>query len=212
MNLLVRFFDQPPLQGFVILHAIPLTFFQTNCYVFGDSEAGEVVVIDPGVAAPVISALEERELEPVAVVLTHGHPDHTGGVLQLAGKFGVPTAYHPSVEKLFGHPPVKPLREGDVLDVGAHRLEVLETPGHSPGGICLFEPDLKVLFSGDVLFRGGVGRTDFPGGDFDALMHGISEKIINNPRVPGDARVFPGHGPPTTKAEEAAHNYFRHYW
>lgn len=196
---------------------------ETNCWIVGDDFGGPRIVIDPGdEPARILDALAG---EPVAaVVLTHAHFDHIGAVTTLLAEAGAPLAAHvddagslASAEGTggaafgFAHTAPEPdrlLADGDVITAGALTLTVLHTPGHTPGGICLLAEDgagVAHLFSGDTLFSGSVGRTDFAGGDGRALARSIASKL-----APLDAGtiVHPGHGPDTTIARESRLNPF----
>lgn len=197
----------------------------TNCWVFSDDEGGPAVVLDPGDDAPaIIRALGERELS--MVVLTHGHFDHVGGVGDLVAAAPAPIAIHEDDATsittaagtggaLFGFethvsPPAdRLLADGDRLAVGRIELQVLHTPGHTPGGICVLATERlgesAHLFSGDTLFAGSVGRSDFPGGDARQLASSLAEKLVT---LPSDTVVHPGHGPETTIGRESRVNPF----
>ena len=196
---------------------------ETNCWIICDDLGGPRAVIDPGDEAPRI--IEALEGAPVAyVVLTHAHFDHIGAVSDLLAATGAPLVAHmddagslASAETTggaafgFNHTAPAPdtlLADGDSLEVGAVTLTVLHTPGHTPGGICLLATQsagAAHLFSGDTLFSGSVGRTDFPGGDSRELSRSIARQL-----APLDASttVHPGHGPDTTIAREARLNPF----
>lgn len=192
------------------LRMLTLGDYQTNCYLVSDG-AGNTAVIDPGYEPQTILAcLREEKLRPCAILLTHGHFDHVGGVKALAEAEQLPVWLN---EKELALPPSLtdgPLYytdgygEGDTVRVGELEFSVLETPGHTPGSVCLRCSD--VLFSGDTLFAGSYGRTDFPGGseaEMKASLHRLSE-------LDGPLTVCPGHGPTTTLAREHAFNpYFR---
>jgi len=199
----------------------------TNCWVVSDDTGGPAVVIDPGGDAPeILSAIEGRVVE--AVVLTHAHFDHLGAAEQVMLATGAPLlvheadagrvtsdAPHGTGGAIFGFdgcvaPPAdRTLRDGDVIEAGALRLAVLHTPGHTEGGISLLAEDAAGgpahLFSGDTLFAGSVGRTDFPGGDGRVLARSIAGKLAP---LPPDTVVHPGHGPETTIAREQRINPF----
>ncbi|UCC23366.1 MAG: MBL fold metallo-hydrolase [Planctomycetota bacterium] len=196
--------------------------YQTNCYILREDEsAGDCLVVDTALeAGGLIDFLDERKLNPVAVVLTHGHADHITGVELLRGKLpDIKVFIHKlDAEMLTGalsnlslmagmrfstDPADFILEEGDVVEQAGVKLKVLHTPGHTPGGICLYSEDEGIVFSGDALFCGGVGRTDFPGGSMTQLLKSIREKLLI---LPEDTVVYPGHGPATTIAHEKANN------
>jgi glyoxylase-like metal-dependent hydrolase (beta-lactamase superfamily II) len=190
-------------------------------------EAGAVTLIDAGVPAYYADLTAElaamgRTIEDVrALVLTHGHWDHTADAAAVQRRHGCRVLCHvdavPMVsEKDFferhGFPlqvePLVPdglLAEGRGQDLLGLSTDVLDVPGHCPGSLCFYLPDQSALIGGDVLFRGGIGRWDLPGGDGEILLLGIREKILP---LPGETTVLPGHGPTTTVAEEKANNPF----
>lgn len=196
---------------------------ETNCWVVGDSSGGPVFVIDPGDdATRILAAVGDRDIS--AIVLTHGHFDHIGAVGELTANHPVPVAVHRldadfittaegSGGALFGFhshfaPPAgRLLDHGDVLIAGALSLTVIHTPGHTPGCVCLLatDGDDRALFSGDTLFSGGVGRTDFPRGSARDLASSIARELAP---LPAQLKVHPGHGPSTTIGKEAATNVF----
>jgi hydroxyacylglutathione hydrolase len=197
---------------------------ETNCWVVCDDIGGPAVVIDPAEDVDRIMAeVGDRCVE--AVILTHGHFDHLGAVTALLARTGAPLLMHPddaeSISTASGtggaafgfdvsaSPPDRLLADGEVFDPGGLRLNVLHTPGHTPGGICLFAEGASGqaphLFSGDTLFAGSVGRTDFPGGDGRALSQSIAEKLAP---LPPETVVHPGHGPDTTIGRERRLNPF----
>lgn len=196
---------------------------ETNCWLVDDGLGGPVVVVDPAAEAEVIfGALGGARV--ACVVLTHGHFDHLGAVAAIVEGTGAPLAVHaydaPGITssdanggRLFGFTEVAPaadrvLNDGDIIEVGELRLEVLHTPGHTPGGICLFAEDPEGgaphLIAGDTLFASSVGRTDFPGGDMTALRRSIARLAA----LPAETVVHPGHGPATTIAREVRVNPF----
>lgn len=193
---------------------------QTNCYLVYDKGTRQALVIDPGDEAPrIISAVTERSLQVVAVVLTHVHFDHMLACADVCRALDAPlyvgAADEPALtddtrnlirffspDRTLVLTADRLLREGDVLTLGDERLTVLETPGHTPGCICLLGED--ILIAGDTLFCGGVGRTDFPGGDTAVLRRSLSRLMA----IEGDRRVYAGHDMPTTLARERATNPF----
>jgi glyoxylase-like metal-dependent hydrolase (beta-lactamase superfamily II) len=183
----------------------------TNCYLVPTMK--RLYVIDPGAEADSIftSAKKYGSLEPI-ILLTHAHVDHIGGIGELAMNLGVTQVYlHRADLRLYNSPdnhlqPFVPLAK-DLL-VPAHTIVqddfvVIETPGHTPGGVCFLFHHLPALFTGDTLFAGSIGRTDLPGGDYDMLMASITEKILS---LPDELRVYPGHGNATSIAKERHNN------
>ncbi len=198
--------------------------FEENSYVVGGAETNEVVVIDPGFEPELIlDYLEDQGLTLVAILNTHGHADHIAGNTALKNAFPhVPvmigrgdasmlTDPHLNLSAAFGidltSPPAdRLLSEGEQLHVAGLTFAVLEIPGHSPGHIVFVRTGRpSVVFGGDVLFRGSIGRTDFPGGSFQLLARGIRSKLW--PMAP-DTIVYPGHGPATTIGNERQTNPF----
>ncbi len=194
--------------------------FLENTYLLWDSVSREAVVIDPGGEEDlVLDWIAKDALRPVAILNTHAHPDHVGGAARLRRAFDVPFCLHsgdrflldalPEVCAQLGIPPIeappidRALAEGDAFPIGTHSIRVLETPGHSPGSVSFHAGDM--LFSGDALFQGSIGRTDFPGGSLAVLLDSIRGKILT---LPGATRVLPGHGPPTTVDDERRGNPF----
>ncbi len=210
-----------------MIHIEHFTFnaFQTRCSVVWD-EAGNCAFTDPGCSVPeelacLTSLVASKGLKPVCIMLTHGHFDHVLGVADLASAFGgLPVCMHPAdkftlekneyFSRSFGVPMPKDFEtvdvvEGSVIEVGTLKFEVIETPGHTVGGICYLERTEKVLFSGDTLFAGAIGRTDHPGGDYDQIMKSILGKLTV---LEGDITVIPGHGPCSDIATEGMTNPF----
>lgn len=191
-----------------------------NCFIFGCQKTKEAVVIDPGGDAGRIKMmLDDLELQIKYIVNTHGHFDHVSGNGQLKEATGVDILIHPldapmlerlsSNAAIFGvsvdnSPPCdRTIEEGETISFGEFKLEVIHTPGHTPGGISLFTDG--IVFVGDTLFAGSIGRTDFPGGDFDTLISSIQNKLF---KMNDDVRVFTGHGPETTIGREKRYNPF----
>ncbi|MBN2156457.1 MAG: MBL fold metallo-hydrolase [Candidatus Lokiarchaeota archaeon] len=182
----------------------------TNCYIFGDENTHEVVLIDTG-GNPllIIQCIEDKGYKPIGIILTHGHPDHTGGTQKVKEHFDIPVMYHPKEQKMIGYDNVKSIQEPDVLEVGSERLHVLDSPGHTQGGIILVSYENKLIFTGDTLFSGSIGRTDFAGGDHSHLMQSIRTKIMRNNKINDDFRIFPGHMDASTVGKEKRTNMFR---
>lgn len=193
---------------------------ETNCYLAYCAETRECAIIDPG-AQPekIIAAIAALEVRPVLILNTHGHLDHVAANADMKAKFGAPLAVHSADRALLAASaplelalllgarpspvPDRFLAEGDVLAVGKCTLKVLHLPGHSPGSAGFLAAD--VLFSGDTLFLGGVGRTDLPGGNWKDLEASIRGKIMT---LPDPTVVLPGHGPWTTVGQERESNPF----
>ena len=196
---------------------------QVNCYLVADRETGSAVVIDPGDEPDrILDRIAQRRYRIGAILLTHAHFDHILGVQDVKETLGVPVMMSkadlflytrlPEIAQHYGFHAEEPppidcyLKAGDTLPVGSQTLTVLETPGHSPGGLSFLaagEPDC--LFGGDALFQGSIGRTDLPGASFDLLCTSIRNQLytLNSRTV-----VYPGHGPVTTIADEREHNPF----
>jgi hydroxyacylglutathione hydrolase len=199
----------------VIVETLPVGLLQANCYLVGCEETHQAAVIDPGGDARVILGAAKRRGLSIAYVLnTHGHFDHVDANAAIVEATGAPLAIHPLDRPLlessggaaiFGlqgntsPPPDRELQDGDEVEVGTLRFQVLHTPGHTPGHVCFYEADVGVLFDGDVLFRRGVGRADLPGGNWNQLMNSIRQVLFH---LPDETVVYSGHGTPTTIGEE----------
>jgi hydroxyacylglutathione hydrolase len=187
-----------------MLKMIAVGAYQANCYILGCKKTMEGVVIDPGDEAfRIVREITHSGLKIKYILITHGHPDHTGAAKELKGIIKVPVWIHRLDSPGLGFPPDGTLFDGQEIEVGIYKIKVIHTPGHSPGGVCLHAPG--VVFTGDTLFAGSVGRTDFPGGDHQKLIKGVKEKIFPL----GDGlRVYPGHGPASTIGQERMGNTF----
>ncbi len=193
--------------------------FASNCYIVGSQSNKEGMIIDPGdEAKQILKRVKDLELDIKFIVLTHGHIDHTGALKEVKEATGAEVVIHGDDAKslknqlvaiAFGlsYPtPPRPdrlLKDGDSLDVGGMHFEVLHTPGHTSGGICLLGQG--VVFSGDTLFNYGVGRADLPGGNYSQLMNSIQTKLMT---LPDNTVVYPGHGTATTIGAERTGNPF----
>jgi len=190
----------------MIIKRFTVGWLSTNCYVVGCEETKEAVVIDPGMdsereAEEILKFIKQNDFRIKYIINTHGHPDHISGNAVMKKATGAPILIHENdAERVQAD---RKLRDGDVLQVGAFKLVVLHTPGHTKDGISLLGDN--VVFTGDTLFPGSVGRTDFPGGSFEELMRSIKTKLLC---LPDSFKVYPGHYPPTTIGEEKRHNPF----
>lgn len=176
------------------------------CYIVGCEDTGEGIVIDPGGDdEKVIDMIKKEKISIKYIVNTHGHPDHVCGNARLKEETGAPIVMHEEDIAFFARsdmenyfsmlglaaspPPDTSVKDGDVLEVGNLSFKIIHTPGHTPGGMCLYSK--PHLFSGDTLFVGAIGRTDFPGGDMALFMRSIKERLLT---LPPDTIVWPGHG------------------
>lgn len=177
---------------------------QANCYILGCNNSKEGMVIDPGGdVLSIVKEISKAGLKIEKIVLTHGHFDHTDGAVELRDATKAPVFIHSADSTSLGFNPDGYLDEGQVFDIGDYKISVIHTPGHSPGGVCLFAPG--AVFTGDTLFSGSIGRTDFPGGDYDSLIQGVIKKIFP---LGDNLRVYPGHGPSSSIGQERKFNPF----
>ncbi|NIF20675.1 MBL fold metallo-hydrolase [Candidatus Pantoea multigeneris] len=204
-------------------HIIPVTAFAQNCSVIWCEATGTAALVDPGGDAEKIKQeLAQLGLKPAQILLTHGHLDHVGAAAELAAFYQVEiVGPHrndafwlenlPTQSQMFGFAHCEPLQpnrwleEGDVVTVGEVSLQVLLCPGHTPGHIVFYDAAGRLLVSGDVIFRGGVGRTDFPQGSHEDLITAIHTKLLP---LGDDVTFLPGHGPISTLGEERRNNPF----
>ncbi|MDX2480460.1 MAG: MBL fold metallo-hydrolase [Desulfuromusa sp.] len=204
----------------MIVDTLPTGPLQVNCYVLGCETTGQAAVIDPGGdVKQILKLLNKHKLKAVMIINTHGHFDHIGGNRELLAVTGAELLIHQDDRPLlaqseehaaaFGlraEPSPAPTRElsgGETLQLGELSIRVIHTPGHSPGGICLYVEDHLIV--GDTLFAGSIGRTDLPGGNHQLLISRIKEKLLP---LPETTRVYPGHGPTTTIGQEKLYNPF----
>ena len=205
----------------LILECLVVLPFESNCWILGCSETEEAVVIDPGDAAGILQTLKTHQFTVKYLIHTHGHIDHVSATAAIQRQTGAPALLHEADQILLDNltlqgtmfgltaPPAptvdKYICEGDEINWGQHTLSVIDTPGHSPGGVCLNLEGEQILFAGDTLFQGSIGRTDLWGGDSEQLLDSIQEKLW---RRDDDTIVCPGHGPRTTIGREKRENPF----
>ena len=219
----------------MLITGFPAAAFGTNCYVVAPGPGEQAVVVDPGIEVvdQLDEVLREHRLAPVAVLLTHGHLDHTFSVTPVCGARGIPAYLHPGDDHMLADPmsglsaesramfagrlrwsepdDVKPLADGEVLALAGLEVTVDHAPGHTPGSVAFRLPAdaaaarPPVMLSGDLLFAGSIGRTDLPGGDTEAMMASLARTVLT---LDDDVVVLPGHGPQTTIGQERATNPF----
>lgn len=197
----------------MIIKAIPAGIYDANCYILIDEKTREGAIIDPGGDELKLERIiKDLDFKPKFILLTHAHMDHVGGVEYLSKLLKIPFYMHENEEHyiendntVFGNIRKADgfLKEDTKLNIGNLDIKVIHTPGHTQGGVC-FLVDRK-LFSGDTLFQGSIGRTDFPGGDMNTILNSIKDKLL----ILGDeVEVYPGHGPKTTIGFEKKINPF----
>ena len=209
----------------LIHEIIPVGWLQCNCSVVGDPATREAIVIDPGDEVErILAAIAMHGLKIRAILNTHAHIDHVGGLRKMKELTGAPVMMHPEDLELYRHLDTQAkwigmktpesvevdqfLREGDAVRWGSYEGRVMHTCGHTPGSICLHVPNATqpgLLFAGDTLFAGSIGRTDLWGGSFDDIMRSIHQKLL---ALPDDTVVYPGHGPATAIGQERQSNPF----
>jgi len=199
--------------------------FQENTFVVSE-DSGECLIIDPGCYSQheknqLIDFIESENLKPVKVINTHCHVDHILGNAFTKEHFSIPLVIHKLERPLLNHTveqglfygldvdkspdPDEYIDEGDSIGLGDSFMQIIHVPGHSPGGIALYDKHQQILFSGDILFKGSIGRSDLPGGNYDTLIDGIKRKLLV---LDPDTIVYPGHGPHTTIGDEKNLNPF----
>ena len=203
--------------------SVPVTPFQQNCSIVWCDQTMKGVIVDPGGEVNhLVTIINTLGVTLEKIVLTHGHLDHVGGTPELKVEMNVPVI-GPHIDdafwlqglmnqsQMFGFPPIDPfeptqwLQEGDVIEFGEQSLDVIHTPGHTPGHVVLFSKSANIAFVGDVLFNGAIGRTDFPKGDYATLINSIKTKLWP---LGNDVRFIPGHGPESTFGQERKSNPF----
>lgn len=206
-----------------MIHKVfPVGPLQCNCSVVGDEQTRDAMVIDPGdQIEDILKILKSENLTLKQIVVTHAHIDHVGGAMKLKAATGAPILMNQNDQALLkmldvqatwvGMKPPGPVQvdeavgEGRVLKIGNIASNVIHTPGHTEGSICLYFPQQKTLVAGDTLFAGSIGRTDLPGGSYEKIMRSLHNQVL---ALPDDTQVVPGHGPVTTIGEERETNPF----
>jgi hydroxyacylglutathione hydrolase len=206
-----------------MIHKIfPVGPLQCNCSVIGDEKTHEAMVIDPGDQIEgILEILRQEKLTLKQIVITHAHIDHVGGAMKLKAATGAPILMNQNDHALLKmldmqaawvgmRPPGdvqvdEAISQGRVLKIGEISSNVIHTPGHTEGSICLYFPKEKKLIAGDTLFAGSIGRTDLPGGSMEKIMRSLHTQVL---ALPDETKVVPGHGPVTTIGEERETNPF----
>ncbi len=203
---------------------IPFNSFQESCAIVW-SNSGECAIIDPGFyneaeREELYGFIESKKLTPTKILLTHGHSDHIFGVKECSEHYNIPVLMHPADKlilntssefcRIFGlkQPELfetEDIQDGQTITLGEDSFEVLHTPGHTPGGVCYLSRENKLMFTGDTLFAGTIGRTDNNYASYDELMESIFTKLME---LDGDIDIHPGHGPESSIAEERTTNPF----
>jgi glyoxylase-like metal-dependent hydrolase (beta-lactamase superfamily II) len=219
----------------MLVERIVAPYFATNCWILSTGAGNECAIVDPGIAVPdlaqrIIGRCDELRLKPVAILITHGHLDHTFSLLPLAREGGVSTSYvHPADRELLINPArglgaqglalleqlsptkvweepdrVEEVNDEDVIEVAGMDIQVVHAPGHTKGSV-MYRVNRGTLLSGDVLFKGAIGRTDLPTSSPRAMRESLTEKVLT---LPDEIRVLPGHGDETTIGQERLTNPF----
>ncbi|MCT4631817.1 MAG: MBL fold metallo-hydrolase [Firmicutes bacterium] len=204
----------------MLLRKLVLGMYMTNCYIIVCEETKKAVIIDPGSEYNRIKAeLDKVNIDLQFILLTHGHGDHIGAVPQLMEEYELPVYIHEQEKKILNNSnrnltrqiykngieiePNRLLKDGEVLSVGSMNLEIIHTPGHTPGSISVKVGN--IVFTGDTLFNHSIGRTDLPGGSYDTIINSIKEKLMI---LPDDTTAYPGHNTPTKIGVERNGNPF----
>lgn len=205
----------------LIFEGFSVGAWESNCYIVGCGETKEGAVVDPGAdAKKILNRVKNLGLKINKIILTHGHPDHISALAEVQQATGAKVLIHSADAGMLTdarrnlsfymgqsmelNPADVLLKDGDIIEVGNIKLEVMHTPGHSEGGICL-KCARDVVITGDTLFAGSVGRSDFPGGSHTQLINSIKDKLL---KFPPETKVYPGHGPASTIGTEIRHNPF----
>ena len=210
----------------MILKKLVVGSYITNSYIFGSSETREVVVIDPGAEGErIINTIEDLNVKPIAVLITHGHGDHVSAAGVISSYYDITIMFHKNARRFQTNIPSREgLKEGDTINVGEYTLHVLETPGHAPDSLCYYSKDPKefdgqkidgIIFTGDLIFCKGIGRSDFGGGDSNQLFSSIKNKIMYNPEITDDFLIFSGHsyyGDVTSVGKEKKSSPYKEYF
>ena len=206
----------------MIFETIVVGHLAVNCFILGCETTREAVIVDPGADAQrILDAVKKLDLKVRYVINTHGHFDHVGGNSKVVAATGAPLLVHEAdipflsrasdVAVMYGlqaensPAPAEFLKDGMIISFGTCSIKVFHTPGHTPGGCCLYLQSEGKVITGDTLFADSVGRTDFPGSSHEALITGIREKLLV---LPDETAVYPGHGPATTIGHERRHNEY----